>query len=50
MMTRRLAAALTLLALLAGCGIDGPPQRPADTPPPGVTLSGEVEVGLKHEL
>ncbi len=48
-MTRYLAPLAFLL--LAGCGIDGPPQRPADTPPPpGVTLSGEVEIGMKYEL
>lgn len=50
MMTRPLVAALALLALLAGCGIDGPPQRPAERPAPGITLSGEAEIGLKHEL
>lgn len=43
-------APLALLALLAGCGIDGPPRRPADTPPPGITISGEADIGLKYEI
>lgn len=44
------ATALAFLAL-AGCGADGPPTAPiADVPepvpPPGITLSGQVQVGV----
>lgn len=46
----RLLVSLAVLTLLAACGIDGPPRRPVDDPPPGLSLSGEVEIGLKHEL
>lgn len=50
-MTRFLIPLIPLVLVLAGCGIDGPPQRPADTaPPPGITLSGEMAIGIKHEL
>lgn len=44
-----------LLATLAGCGVDGPPTRPApglssDTPPPGVHVSGEARIGVVSAL
>lgn len=48
-MTTRLAAILAL-TLLAACGADGPPQRPADTPPPGVTVTGEARIGVSGSL
>ncbi|SOB94502.1 hypothetical protein [Rhodobacter maris] len=40
------------LALLAACGVDGPPQPPGqnDTPPAGVSLSGEVTLGVGGNL
>lgn len=46
-MTRLL---IPLVLLLAACGIDGPPQRPADdTPPPGLTLSGDAAIAVKYD-
>lgn len=44
----RLLVSLSALALMAACGIDGPPQPP--TAAPGVTLSGETTIGVKGEL
>ncbi len=41
--TRAALAALGL-ALLAGCGADGAPERPA--PKSGVTVSGEARIGV----
>ncbi|NHF73911.1 argininosuccinate lyase [Paracoccus xiamenensis] len=44
---------LPLIALLAltACGVDGPPIRPAaDTPPPGVTVSGDARIGVVTTL
>ena len=42
--------ALASLALLAACGVDGPPippsQVPAEPPPPAVTMSGQVQIGV----
>ena len=45
--TRRILLAALLLAL-AGCGADGPPVPPTDTPhpEPGVTVSGTASVGV----
>ncbi len=52
-----LAIALILAAVLAlaGCGIDGPPERPGDPeeerrPEPGVTVSGEARIGAIGRL
>jgi len=44
----RLLAALALVATLAACGADGPPERPADTPPAGssIVISGEARMGV----
>ncbi len=39
-------ALLAALALLAGCGVDGAPERPESNPPVGVTISGTAEVGI----
>ncbi|MFV0246275.1 MAG: argininosuccinate lyase [Qingshengfaniella sp.] len=44
--------ALVLMVLLAGCGIDGAPERPPspdpqqDRPAPGVTISGDGRTGV----
>ncbi len=37
-----------LAALLAGCGVDGPPIPPDDREPPasGITISGTVKAGV----
>ncbi|MEH7828169.1 hypothetical protein [Gemmobacter denitrificans] len=40
----RLIPALTLFALLAACGADGPPQKPAAKS--GLTISGDARVGV----
>lgn len=45
----RLAACLVVLAGLASCGVDGPPIPPSDnaeTPEPGVSISGNVSMGV----
>jgi hypothetical protein len=46
----RLAAFSALLALLAACGVDGPPRPPAEEPErrpePGIAISGSVNVGI----
>lgn len=44
-----------MLALLAGCGVDGPPTRPEttrpdNTAPPGVEVSGEARFGVVSGL
>ena len=43
--------ALIALAALAACGVDGPPERPVDEKPqPGVTVSGEAQIGMQATL
>lgn len=44
---RGLATAL-FLAVLAACGADGAPERPA--PPAGVAVTGEARIGVRGEL
>lgn len=45
---------LPLIALLAlaACGVDGAPVRPnaPDTPPPGLSVSGEGRIGVVTTL
>lgn len=45
-MTRALVtfAALAAIATLAACGADGPPKPPA--PKPGLSVSGQVQLGV----
>lgn len=42
--------ALVSLTLLAACGVDGPPippsQVPAEPAEPGVTMSGQAQIGI----
>lgn len=45
-----LAVVALLLASLAGCGADGAPTRPDDTPPPGLHVSGEAQIGVVSAL
>lgn len=40
----RAALLLTALVALAGCGVDGEPQRPGTTV--GVTVSGTISAGI----
>ena len=42
----RCLATLAVLATLAGCGADGPPQRPADAPSSGIAVTGEARMGV----
>lgn len=46
----RLLASLAALALLAACGIDGTPQRPADAPRPGITIAGDAEISIMGDV
>ncbi len=48
----RIAALAALLALMAGCGVDGPPTRPepAPAPAPGIDISGEGRIGVVTTL
>ncbi|MFV0302623.1 MAG: lipoprotein [Paracoccus sp. (in: a-proteobacteria)] len=42
---------LLVAAAVAGCGVDGPPERPVEAKPqPGVTVSGEARMGVQTEL
>jgi len=41
-MTRRMGAALLLVAMVAGCGRYGPPKRPLPALPPGLVLPGSA--------
>jgi uncharacterized protein YggE len=51
-MTRslRLTALAALLALTAACGVDGPPTRPEPAPEPGLSVSGEAQIGVVSTL
>lgn len=40
------ASALLLVTLVAGCGVDGPPQAPEAKP--GVTISGDARIGATY--
>ena len=47
----RIAVLVAAVLLLAGCGVDGPPEPPPAVAPggvavPGVGVSGEVQVGV----
>ena len=48
MVLTRTIAGIYLLALVGGCGADGPPIPPDDSerPPPGITFSGKMQVGV----
>ncbi|MDJ0827513.1 MAG: argininosuccinate lyase [Rhodobacter sp.] len=39
-----------LTGLLAGCGVDGPPEPPEPKQKPGVSVTGTVEVGVSGTL
>ena len=45
-MIRCLATLALLATTLAGCGADGPPQRPADAPASGIAVTGEARMGV----
>lgn len=45
----RLLAPLAAAMLLAACGIDGPPQPPRPTAP-GITITGEAQIGIKADV
>ena len=42
----RCLAALAVLVTLAGCGADGPPERPSDAPANGIAVTGEARMGV----
>jgi hypothetical protein len=37
---------MAALALLSACGTDGPPRAPEPAPAQGITMSGEVQMGV----
>lgn len=39
-------AAILAVTLLAACGADGPPERPAATPATGISITGEASLGV----
>ncbi|HPE24703.1 argininosuccinate lyase [Albidovulum sp.] len=39
-------AALAILIALASCGADGAPRPPAPEPATGLSVSGQVKVGI----
>lgn len=41
----RLVAGVVALALLAACGVDGPPERPE----PGVSVTGDASAGIMYD-
>ncbi|WP_413871893.1 hypothetical protein [Albidovulum sp.] len=43
----RLVSSLLLLAFLTACGADGAPTPPAE---PGISVSGQVKVGVGGSL
>jgi hypothetical protein len=45
--SRLIAAILAVLALSA-CGVEGPPRAPEA--PPGLSVGGEVRIGISGEL
>lgn len=45
----RLLAPLVTAMLLTACGIDGPPEPPGDSTP-GITFSGEAQIGIKADV
>jgi len=42
-------ASLIAVLLLAACGAEAPPRH-AETPPPGLSISGEARIGVKTTL
>ncbi|MFT6931324.1 MAG: hypothetical protein ACJAXT_000016 [Paracoccaceae bacterium] len=46
----RLILSFALLAGLVACGVDGAPTRPDPGPETGVTISGQVSVGIQGNL
>ena len=48
-MKKPLLSGFAVIFLLKGCGADGPPEPPtakATTPPLGLSISGQVQVGV----
>lgn len=46
---RYILALAVMSGFLAGCGIDGPPHRPAEVTEPGISLSGDARIGVKYD-
>ena len=46
----RAILAFALLATLAACGVDGPPEPPTARATPGVSISGEARMGVNTSL
>ncbi|MFT5867942.1 MAG: hypothetical protein ACI8TF_000041 [Paracoccaceae bacterium] len=46
----RLILSFALMASLIACGVDGAPTRPDQRPETGVTISGQISVGVQGNL
>ena len=42
----RIVAAFAMIAFLAACGADGAPKPPAAAPESGLTVNGQVKIGI----
>ena len=42
----RRIALVGMIVMLAGCGVDGPPEPPAPQAGTGLTVSGDVRTGI----
>ena len=49
-MKKTVVGMLLVAGLLAGCGVDGAPEKPEPKVKTGVTISGTVEVGVAGTL
>ncbi|WP_380054663.1 hypothetical protein ACFE33_14105 [Falsihalocynthiibacter sp. SS001] len=41
---------IALIVTLSACGVDGEPTPPAETPETGVSISGDIRMGVAKKL